>query len=357
MQPGTVHSSIYEDSCQQFDWKGRFFADYPKYIYRVWTDNGACGIGESYREVSETLIERNARALLGHNPLELCLQALPFPRGREYDGFEVAVHDLAGKLLGVPVSSLLGGAVRDRIPVSYWTGRRTPDDMALIAAKALAGGFTSLKMKCALEDPHRERLERIREVCGPEFEVVLDPNQRFGIPVNAMRIAGELKGFRVMFEDPLARWNLTGYRYLREHSGVPIALHVHLPYALHGQHIHEVTLAIQREAMDYLNLGGGLWDFVKMAAMAEISGIPVWHGTEVDLGILDASYAHACSAAVACTLPSDMVGNYLREDDLIRQPLVYENGFLKVPSGPGLGVELDEEALSRYTIGHQEFKL
>jgi len=356
MKPGTVHSPIYEDSCDQFDWKGHSFSDYPKYIYRLWSDDGACGIGESYRQVSEATIERNARALVGRNPLELNLQSLPFPRDREYDGFEVAVHDLVGKLLGVPVSFLLGGAVRDRVAVSYWTGRRTPDDMALIAAQALERGFFSLKMKCALDDPHRERLERITEICGADFEVVLDPNQRFEIPANAMRVAGALNGYRVMFEDPLARWNLAGYRYLREHAGVPIALHVHLPYAAHGQHIEEVALAIRQDAVDYLNLGGGLWDFRNTAAMAGIAGIPVWHGTEVDLGILDASYVHACAAAPACTLPSDMVGNFLREDDLIREPLIYEKGSVRVPQGPGLGVELDEQALRRYSIDVREFR-
>jgi muconate cycloisomerase len=121
------------------------------------------------------------------------------------------------------------------------------------------------------------------------------------------------------------------------------------------KNIHEMVAAIKLETVDYFNLGGGLADFVRMADIADAAGIPVWHGTEIDLGILDASCVHACAAAPACTLPSDIVGNYLRQDDLIREPLVFDQGYALVQSGSGLGVELDEEALSRYSIGHQQF--
>ena len=83
--------------------------------------------------------------------------------------------------------------------------------------------------------------------------------------------------------------------------------------------------------------------------MAEIAGIPVWHRTEVDLGILDASYVHACAATAACSLPSDIIGNFLREDHVfLLEPLVYEKGEVLVPEGVGLGVELDLAALARY---------
>jgi muconate cycloisomerase len=355
MTPGSVHSPGYEDSGHQFDWKGKFFSEVPKYIYRIWTDEGVCGVGESYRACSEQVIEQNIQSLLGLDPLKLNLRSLPLPRNREYDGFEVAIFDLVGKILGVPIHFLLGGAVRDRVEVSYWTGRRTPTEMGAIALRAKSEGFRSLKMKCALDDPHLDRVKQIAETCGPEFEIVLDPNQRFENPASALRIARQVAGYRVVFEDPVPRWNIDWYRLLRETAGLPIALHIHLPYSAHGQNIREMIAAIKIEAVDYFNLGGGLADFIRMADIAEAAGIPVWHGTEVDLGILDASYVHACAAAPACTLPSDIIGNFLREDDLIREPLRYENGFVSLPTGPGLGVELDEVALSRYTVQRREF--
>ena len=348
VRPGTVHSPEFEDSCHPFDWHGRFFAEMPKFIYRVETDEGITGIGESYREVSDDAVRQNIRALTGLDVMRLNLRALPIPSGRDYDGFETAIYDLAGKKLGVPVYQLLGGAFRDRVLMSYWTGRRTPQDAARIARGAKEAGFASLKMKCAREDPHLERVEMIRASCGPDFGIVLDPNQRFEHPSFAAQLAKSLEHYKIdCFEDPVPRWNLHWYRLLREKIAIPIALHVHTPY---GQKIEELIQAIKLEAVDYFNLSGGLAQFMRMAEVADAAGIPVWHGSEVDLGILDAASLHACAAARNCTLPSDIIGTLVREDDLISEPLEFSGGFARVPQGPGLGVSLDEAALERYTI-------
>jgi muconate cycloisomerase len=320
----------------------------PKFIYQIQTDENITGIGESYREVSDEAVRKNIAGLLGLNVMKLNLRNLPIPYGREYDGFEVAIYDLVGKKLGVPVYQLLGGAYRDRILMSYWTGRRTPADLGRISRHAKEKGFSSLKMKCAMEDPHLERVEAIRTTCGADFGIVLDPNQRFEHPVFAARIARLLEVHKIdCFEDPVPRWNLSWYRLLRGETSIPIALHVHSPY---GQRIEELIQAIKLEAVDYFNLGGGLAHFVRMAEVADAAGIPVWHGSEVDLGILDAASLHACAATRNCTLPSDIVGTLVREDDLISEPLSFCDGFAAVPQGPGLGVALDEAALERYTI-------
>jgi muconate cycloisomerase len=347
-RPGSVHSPEFDDSCHPFDWHGRFFSEMPKFVYRVHTDEGINGIGESYRDVSDHAVRHNIRTLLGLDVMKLNLRALPIPFGREYDGFEVAIYDLVGKKLSVPVNKLLGGAYRDKVLMSYWTGRRTPEDAARIAREAKEAGFNSLKMKCALEDPHLARVERIRAACGPGFGIVLDPNQRFEHPSFAARLAKSLEPYQIdCFEDPVPRWNLDWYRLLRDKTSIPIALHVHTPY---GQRIEELIQAIKIEAVDYFNLSGGLADFTRMAGVADAAGIPVWHGSEVDLGILDAASLHACAAARNCTLPSDIIGTLVREDDLIVETLEFGDGFARVPRGPGLGVTLDEPALERYTI-------
>jgi muconate cycloisomerase len=348
LRPDTVHSPEFHDSCHPFNWQGRFFAEMPKFIYRIQTDENITGIGESYREVSDDAVRKNITGLLGLDVMKLNLRSLPIPLGREYDGFEVAIYDLVGKKLAVPVYQLLGGAYRDRVLMSYWTGRRTPEDLGRIARKAKETGFSSLKMKCALEDPHVERVAAIRAACGPKFGIVLDPNQRFEHPSFAARIAKLLEHHTIdCLEDPVPRWNLSWYRLLREKTSIPIALHVHVPY---GQRIEELIQAIKLEAVDYFNLSGGLADFIRMAEVADAAGIPVWHGSEVDLGILDAASLHGCAAARNCTLPSDIVGTLVREDDLILEPLSFCGGFASVPQGPGLGVTLDEAALERYTI-------
>lgn len=290
MKPNTVHSPQYEDSGHQFDWKGRYFAEVPKYIYQLITDEGWVGLGESYRGVYQQDVDRNIRSLLGQDPLQLSLQALPLIPGRAYDGFEIAVYDLVAKYYEIPVHRLLGGAVRQRVAVDYWTGRRTPEEVGRIAGMAKQKGFQGIKLKCALEDPNLERVRTIKSACGKDFSIVLDPNQRFGHVADALRLGRDLAEFEnIVFEDPLPRWDLSSYRLLREKLPIPIALHIHLPYAAHAQYPQELIHAIRLEAIDYLNVGGGLAAFQKLSGIAEIAGIPVWHGTEVDLGVLDTS--------------------------------------------------------------------
>ena len=144
------------------------------------------------------------------------------------------------------------------------------------------------------------------------------------------------------FEDPVSRSNLDWYVLLREKLDFPLALHL-------GNH-QDVINAVKREACDYLNLGGSMNSFKQGTAIAEAAGMPVWHGSGVGLGISEASYVHACAATKATTLSSDIVGEMLRVDDLIVRPLAFEDGYFEVPQEPGLGVELDEEALERFGV-------
>lgn len=129
-----------------------------------------------------------------------------------------------------------------------------------------------------------------------------------------------------------------------------IALHVALPYIELGQMIQDVVRAIQLEAVDYFNFNCGIANFVRMADIAEAAGIPCWHGSEVDLGILEAAYLHACAAARNCILRSDVFGELVRENDLIENGLEIRKGRARVPQIPGLGVELDHKALERYRV-------
>ncbi|MBV7340197.1 hypothetical protein KFU94_70725 [Chloroflexi bacterium TSY] len=109
---------------------------------------------------------------------------------------------------------------------------------------------------------------------------------------------------------------------------------------------NQVINTVKREATDVMNLNGATSEFV---AMATTAGIDIWHGSGVDLGLLDASYVHAAACAPTCTLGSDIVGHFIREHHLLRTPLRFADGHVHLPQEPGLGVELDMEALQRYT--------
>jgi len=356
-KPGTVNSPELQDPLHMLVLDGKppweiQFDQIWKYIYRVKTDEGLEGLGESYRGVNCQTVDGIIAGLLSRDPTRMNLRDLPIAWSREYDGFECAIFDLVGKQLGVPAYRLLGGAYREWIEVDSWSGRCTTSDAVRKAHEVSQAGFRGIKFKCNLEDDIVAWAEGILQACGPRFRIVFDPNTRFERPAEVLRFSRALEavGNVACLEDPLPRWNLNWYRLLREKTSLPIALHVHLPYAELGQIVQDAIRAIQLEAVDYFNFSCGIANFVRMADIADAAGIPCWHGSEIDLGILEASYLHACAAARNCTLRSDILGELVREDDLIRAPLEIKDGRFRVPQKPGLGVELDLDALEKYRV-------
>lgn len=338
MKPDTVNSPTFDHD------KGlSTFDQVPKFILRAQTDDGLVGIGETGRGVPEAAVDQVIAALVGKDPRQLDLHGVA-PRNAAYGAAEQVVFDLVGKAWGVPVYKLLGGGYRDRVLVDYWTARRTPEDLARKALEGKQKGFHGIKIKCALEDPNVERVKAVAQACGPDFKITIDPNTRFYKPIHAIRLARQLEGYNIeVFEDPVPKGNLDWYVLLRQKMNIAVALHL-------GS-LTSVFEAVKREAVDYLNISpGAMAEFVRCAHIAHAADVPVWHGSGVDLGIMDTSYVHACAAAPNCTLASDIVGNFLRQDDLLLEPIRFENGHALVPQKPGLGVELDEEAVKKYSV-------
>ena len=327
------------------------FDEIPKLIIRLETDSGIIGLGECYRGAAILAVSDIARALLGTDLGALNLQALPLPAGRLYDGFETAILDAVGKQRGLSLSELLGGRYRNKVYCGYWTGHRTVADAARKAAEGQAKGFDCVKFKCTSTDPVVDWCEAIREACGPTFKVILDPNQRFENLPTARRLAGELAvvGNVLCLEDPIARWDLESLAILRKLSPLPLALHLAVPYNELGyQHPTDLIRALRLDACDYFNFNGGIFPVKRLATMADLACKPFWHGSEVDLGILEAAYVHKCATCEGATLPSDIFGELVRENDLILKPLQFTGAYVAVPEGPGLGVELDLEAVEHF---------
>jgi muconate cycloisomerase len=352
VRPGAWHSPAFEPEGYQ---RGGVFVamewpEAPTTILRVHTDSGLIGLGEAHRGISAGAIEAWAPYFVGHELEEFTLQDLPVQgfAGPEaaYDAYEMALYDLTGKLLGLPVHRLFGGAFRTRVPVSWCSGRQTPDDAAATARRAVEQGYRVLKMKATADDPLADRLQAIERAVGDALVVNVDPNQRLYQPYRLIALINQLRdrGIRNVecFESPFNQGNLDWYRLARQQIGTPLALHLGAAGA--------VAEAVKREACDWLNLGGSMVNFYKTGAIAEAAGIPVWHGSGVGLGISEAAYIHVCAATRACTLTSDIVGEKLRVDDLIIRPLVFHDGVVDVPQDPGLGVDLDMEAIERYGI-------
>jgi muconate cycloisomerase len=346
LKPDAVNSPAYDSEDESLSW----FGNVPKHIIRIHTDDsGIVGVGETARGCSAEQVDKAIAALTGKAVEGIDLHALPIERNDVYGAFEMALFDLVGKQLGVTAARLLGAQVRDRVLVDFWTGRRTPEDLARKAKEGRALGFHGIKIKCTLEDPNVERLQAIADAVGTDFKVTVDPNCRFYEPDHTLELAealGDLRQIVAVFEDPVPKEDLDWYVRLRQQLQVPLAMHLYS-----GKDVFE---AVKHEAVDMLNISpGSMVTFVKACYIAEQAGVPVWHGSGVDLGIMDMSFVQACAAAPAATLPSDIVGTFVREDDLIVEPIRMEEGYALVPEKPGLGVELDEAAVNRYAVAEE----
>ena len=350
MRPSTVHSPGVDDKlCAPDPFTGRSlnFDEFPKWIIELVADNGLIGLGEPRRGDLYQPLKQYADMIIGKTLAELPIGNLPLPHGDAYESyiiyeaFEMAWLDLLGKYLGVPVWHLLGGKRIDRVPVDYFMGRADPEETARRTRIAVEMGFRHIYFKCKLGDPIAERVRAAREV-APDFPIVLDPNGRFENPAGAVEVSRSLEGFdRVIFESPVPDHRLDWYVLLRKKIPQPLALHLDC-----FQHL---MAALRLEAGDYYNLLGTMKDFTEWAKLAHAAGCPTWRGTGLDLGVRDMSCVHTVAAA-GSQMPSQIYGNFLREDDLIVEPIQYDNGCAVVPDAPGLGVELDREAVERYRV-------
>jgi muconate cycloisomerase len=332
------------------------FDELPKLLLRLDLDNGVSGWGECYRDHDWRMVEAIARALLGLRLGDFPLQRLPVAYCREYDGFECAVWDAFARAREVRLVDLLGGPVREKVWIGAWTGHRFPGEVGELARRYAALGYDCLKFKSDLEDDVAAWC-REAAAAAPGMQVIIDPNERWLYPAEVRRRLDALReiGNVMCLEDPLPRWQLGEYARLRAYSSIAIVLHVSLPYLLHGQRPKDAVQALQAEAVDGFNFNGGLVGFQRLAHLAAAAGLPCWHGSELDLGILEARYLHSAAAAQTCVWPSDIFGRLIREHDLLAQPLTMEPPFATLPQGAGLGVTPDLEAIQHYQTAKQEY--
>lgn len=355
-KPGSLNSEMVLDTDTAFaknfmtgeSWTE--FANQPKWIIEITLNNGLTGIGETYRSANKELIEKAMHDFVGLDVLKMNWKKLPLSDQRMYEAFETAVLDLIGKILQVPVYQVLGGGYRTSVDCMGWTGRRTPEDAAQKAFEAMQKGHKVFKFKCSDEDPVRLWTEAIKQKCGDGIKIILDPNQRWTDVATTMRLMeGVDSDVMLGLEDPVLHADVEGFKYLKQHLGIPLIRHISLPYT---QDIRDIMTFVKSDAVDDYNFNGGAFNSILLAEIAHLEGKSCWRGSEVDLGISETMGLHIAAASINCTLPSDIFGELVRVDDLIVDPIVFEQGAAKVPQGGGLGVALDYTALKKYATGN-----
>jgi muconate cycloisomerase len=267
---------------------------------------------------------------------------------------EMALLDLAGKQLGVPVSTLLGGAVRDRVPLSHSIGQTDADKMAALAREKLAEGFGTIKLKVgeALE-ADVERTGAVRAAIGPGPTMRVDANGAWTTVDEAERTIRAIVaavGTLELVEQPMPRASLAEMAELRRRLGG-------LTKIMADESCWdpvETAELIATGAVDvvsvYVHESGGVLKAARNLAMAHAAGMTGLIGAMPELGIGTAAHIHIALAATELAHDSDCCGSIYWLEDFITEPLRIEGGFAYAPPGTvGLGVELDAEAVARWS--------
>lgn len=337
-------------------------------LVSVKTDSGIEGVGEAPGEPSIGIvlqaIDFFTPTLVGEDPLavrHLMDRArsrgaahFPFVSNVVLAALEMALWDICGKALDAPVHQLFGGMSNRSVPF-YWhvnSADGSEEEAVRHAKEGLALGFTTLYMKGS-EDARRdlELMLALRREVGPEIALRLDPNEGWSY-LDCLEHEALLREVGLEFlEQPFGMRALRQARELRRRVGVPVAAN---QSAWFLADVHEV---LDAEAADVIVTGlhqvGGLLDLDAANAICGIFGVPLVRHSLCDMGVATA----AALQLLGTWKPSGMAHQThlsLVEHDLLAERLVFTDGCLEVPSGPGLGVELDAAAVGRYARLFQE---
>ncbi|GDX41125.1 hypothetical protein LBMAG21_14170 [Armatimonadota bacterium] len=257
-------------------------------------------------------------------------------------GLQMAIYDLVGKALGVPAYRLFNlPKVREWCPISWWNIDMSPEDFAAEAQEALAKGYTSYKIKARPWWDVYEQVAAISAVTPRHFRLDLDWNNMLLNAGNAAPVLTELdKEERVaIYESPIMQRDVEGQRLLRQKTTRPIALHFGDP---------PFPTVVRDEVCDGFVVGGGAASVLRQGTLAGAFEKPFWLQL-VGTGITTTFSVHLGAVLPFAQWPSvNCMNNY--SDDLLVDPLTITGGFARVPEAPGLGVEIDESALTRFKM-------
>ena len=344
-------------------------ADYP--FVKIHTSDGVTGIGECFRRqpsVVRTLIEDLlAPAIVGKDPLETG------PRFRDMTsaasavemggaifcaiaGLDIALWDIKGKALGVPIHNLLGGKLRDKIKVYASSMRRdlTPLEEARRAASFVEQGYSGYKLHSAvpgaIDDPADYTIATVTEVraaVGDDIDILVDVNGAYSVH-HAIEIGAALQHLGVFhFEEPRPAQDLDGLAQIADALAIPIAsgemIYTH----------HEYRDLILRGKVDIIQPDivkvPGFTEFQKIDALASALNTPITvHNTQPILSTVAHLHFCAASAMVPYSQEYNIEPITIRDQwPILKEPLQVIDGHIPVPSAPGLGVELDENMVKK----------
>ena len=328
--------------------------------------NGAIGIGEAatlggprWSEESVEAIKANidtylAPALLGMSAdrFEVAgatMDAAAKRNNAAKAAIETAMFDAVGRTLGVPAALLLGGVVRDRVPVLWTLASGDLGQEIEEAEKKLAARLhNTFKIKIGAMSPQDDlaRLRRLATALEGRASLIVDANQAWDetTSVRCLPVLAEL-GVKLV-EQPLPAWDIAGMARVRARSAVPLMADecVFSP--------QEMLIVAAAGAADVISLKlvkhGGMLNLRKVAAVAEAAGIGLYGGCLLESSVGAAAHLQAFAGLRELAWGCEHFGPQILTDDLVTEPLHFADFHVHLPTGPGIGVTLDQDKLRRY---------
>ena len=337
------------------------------YVFvKVETDEGMVGWGDATCGPMAVMqmVEEFGQLIVGEDPFQtdLLWQTMhhrPFTRGGPIQnsaaaGIEMALYDIKGKATGLPVYELLGGKYRDEIWIyGRWDGP-SPEAAAEWAASQVALGLTALKgdpfdhrglyISYEAEKKAIDTLAAVRDEVGWDVELLVEVHGRL-TPAEAIRIGGAMEEYRpFVFEEPVPFENLDAMQKVSQSINIPIATgeRIYSPFTYADLLQRQIVAMIQPDVIQC----GGIGQLKRIAALAEAQYVGVQpHAIHGPMDVLSALHVDA-------SIPNFMIheGGFKGwfQDACIGDFPVQKDGFLPLPTAPGLGVAIDEEWLAAH---------
>ncbi|MFN4315271.1 MAG: enolase C-terminal domain-like protein [Chitinophagaceae bacterium] len=348
---------------------GNHWGRFVRTIVEVHTDEGITGLGEmgGGGESAEAAFNSLKSYLLGHDPVQLeqlywkiCnpTASLYNNRMQLHAAIEFACIDIIGKKMGLRACDLLGGAVRDKVAFASYLffrhrdkhtglgGEESPDQIIAHAAELVQKhGFTSHKLKAGVFHPdHEVEVFRALSQAFPGHRVRIDPNAVWSAE-ESIRVAHAIEDLpNDYFEDPC--FGMEAMRRVKSRIRIPTATNTVVV------NFEQLAACFRQEAIDVILLDTTFWGGLRQAWMAGICCQKMGLGMAVhssgELGIQLATMLHLGATLPQLSFAADAHYHHLTDDIISGGKMKYEGGCIKLPEGPGLGIELDAEKMGIY---------
>jgi muconate cycloisomerase len=331
------------------DWGG----DYGKYFGE--TPEITKHIIETYLAPAVVGIEAGNFAAI-HMHMDMAIKGYPYAKS----SMEMAAYDLTGRYLGVPVHMLLGGRLRERIPVTHSIGLLPIEEAVKECVQVVNEGIKTIKIKVGVDKTRDiEMVRRVRDAVGKDIDICVDANCGYASAGEAIKTIKAMEPFGLKY----AEQPVEGLEHMAE-----VARVIDTPIMADESAWtpHDALEIIERGAADIISIyttkPGGLYKAMQVAAIAHAAGLPCNVNGSIETGVGNLANIHLAAAApsvkLSCVVPistpaeaqkGQLAGIYYN-DDLIKAPFNLKDGAIKVPESPGMGIDTDEEKIKRYEV-------